>query len=229
MQYLILGPLEVRAEAGNLAIPAAKQRALLTILLVHHGSPVPGWRLIEDLWQDPPVSARKVVQTYVSKLRHILPAGTLVTTQTGYRLNVGREELDSARFEDLLRAAESAPHDQEAALLREALGLWRGGALEDFVDEPFAQAEIARLEAIRMAALERRLDLDLAQGRHDSLLAELAPLVQDEPAQRTNARTADARPVPVRPAGRRPARLPGGSPRPHRATGRGAHAGAAQA
>ncbi len=89
--------------------------------------------------------------------------------------------MDSARFEDLLRAAESAPLDQEVALLREALGLWRGGALEDFVDEPFAQAEIARLEAIRMAALERRLDLDLAQGRHDSLLAELAPLVQANP------------------------------------------------
>ena len=181
MQYLILGPLEVRAEAGNVAIPAAKQRALLAILLVRHGSPVPGWRLIEELWPDPPVSARKVVQTYVSKLRHILPAGTLVTTQTGYRLEVGPEELDSARFEALFRAAESAPPDKQGELLREALDLWRGGALEDFVDEPFARAEITRLEAIRGAALERRFDFDLAQGRHVSLLAELGPLVQANP------------------------------------------------
>ncbi len=181
MEFLLLGPLEVWGADGAIPIPAAKQRAVLAILLLAGGSTVPGWRLIEELWPDPPVSARKVVQTYVSKLRQVLPDGVLLTRQTGYALHVGRADLDVTRFEDLVAAAAGRPAHEEVALLREALTLWRGPALQDFVDEPFARADIARLEAIRLATHERRLELDLAQGRHDDVLAELVALVGHDP------------------------------------------------
>src|SRR3954463_7266264 len=111
MEFLLLGPLEVCGEAGLIPIPAAKQRAVLAILLLAGGGTVPGWRLIEQLWPDPPTSARKVVQTYVSKLRQVLPDGSLVTHQTGYALHVGREDVDVTRFEDLVAGAPgSRPH-----------------------------------------------------------------------------------------------------------------------
>jgi len=181
MEFLLLGPLEVLGDAGPIAVPAAKRRAVLAILLLASGATVPGWRLIEELWPEPPVSARKVVQTYVSKLRQILPEGMLVTHQTGYALEVPADAVDVRRFERLLAEAGRVPPGDEAVLLREALALWRGPALQDFVDEPFAQADIARLEAMRLSAYERRLELDLAGGRHDAVLAELLSLVQANP------------------------------------------------
>ncbi len=180
MDFLLLGPLEVWGESGPIPIPAAKQRAVLAILLLAGGT-VPGWRLIEELWPDPPLSARKVVQTYVSKLRQVLPEGSLLTHPTGYALNAGREDVDATRFEDLVARAGRRPPHEEATLLREALALWRGPALQDFVDEPFARADIARLEALRLSAHERRLELDLAHGHHDAVLAELVSLVGDNP------------------------------------------------
>ena len=181
MEFLLLGPLEVLGDVGPIAIPAAKRRAVLAILLLASGSTVPGWRLIEELWSEPPLSARKVVQTYISKLRQILPEGILVTHQSGYALEVPADAVDARRFERLLTRASGVPPGDEAALLREGLALWRGPALQDFVDEPFAQADIARLEALRLSAYERRLELDLAAGRHDSVLAELLSLVQTNP------------------------------------------------
>jgi predicted ATPase/DNA-binding SARP family transcriptional activator len=181
MEFLILGPLEVLGDSGPIAVPAAKRRAVLAILLLASGSTVPGWRLIEELWPEPPVSARKVVQTYISKLRQILPDGLLVTRQTGYALQVPADDVDARKFERLLAEAGDAHPRDEAALLRDALALWRGPALQDFVDEPFAQADITRLEAMRLSAYERRLELDLAEGRHDAVLAELLSLVQANP------------------------------------------------
>ena len=105
----------------------------------------------------------------------------LLTRPTGYTLLVGPDDLDAARFQRLLVAAERAGVEDEARLLRQALGLWRGGALEDFADEPFAQPEIARLEGLRTRALVRRCELDLQAGRHLAVLGELEALVQDHP------------------------------------------------
>jgi len=181
MEFLLLGPLEVGGEDGPIAIPAAKQRAVLAILLLAAGGTVPGWRLIEELWPEPPVSARKVVQTYVSKLRQVLPEGLLQTHQTGYALHAGRGEVDVTRFEDLVAGAGRHPPHQEAAMLREALASWRGPALQDFVDEPFARADIVRLEAMRLTAQERRIEIDLSLGQHDAVLAELGTLVGESP------------------------------------------------
>src|SRR3954454_16870844 len=181
MEFLLLGPLEVGGEDGPIAIPAAKQRAVLAILLLAAGGTVPGWRLIEELWPEPPVSARKVVQTYVSKLRQVLPEGLLQTHQTGYALHAGRGEVDVTRFADLVAGAGRHPLHQEAAMLREALASWRGPALQDFVDEPFARADIVRLEAMRLTAQERRIEIDLSLGQHDAVLAELGTLVGESP------------------------------------------------
>ncbi len=181
MEFLLLGPLEARGEEGPIPIPAAKQRAVLAILLLAAGGTVPGWQLIEELWPEPPVSARKVVQTYISKLRHVLPDGLLLTHQTGYALHAGRGDVDVTRFEDLVADAGRHPPHEEAARLREALALWRGPALQDFIDEPFARADIARLEAMRLTAQERRLEIDLSLGHHDAVLAELGTLVGQSP------------------------------------------------
>jgi predicted ATPase/DNA-binding SARP family transcriptional activator len=181
MEFLILGPLEVLVDGHPVPVPAAKQRAVLAVLLLAGGSTVPSWRLAEQLWQEPPVSARKVVQTYVSKLRQLLPSGMLVTHQTGYALHAPPDDVDVRRFEHLLAEAGRAEPRREAGLLAEALALWRGPALLDFVDEPFARAHIARLEAMRLSAYERRLELDLADGRHESVLAEARSLVQANP------------------------------------------------
>ena len=181
MEFRVLGPFEVLDDGAVVPVPAAKQRALLVLLLLQAGATVSGQRLIEDLWQQPPVSARKVLQTYVSKLRQVLPDGMLLTRPAGYSLLVGPEDLDAARFQCLLLGAEAARGQDESQLLSQALGLWRGGALEDFADEPFAQPEIARLERLRTQALVRRCELDLQAGRHLAVLGELEALVQAYP------------------------------------------------
>ncbi len=181
MEFRVLGPFEVLHDGVVVPVSAAKQRALLAVLLLRAGTAVSGRRLIGDLWEQPPVSARKVLQTYVSKLRQVLPDGMLLTRPAGYTLLVGPDDLDAAMFQRLLLDAEGARLEDEARLLRQALGLWRGGALEDFADEPFAQPEIARLERLRTLALVRRCELDLQAGRHLAVLGELEVLVQDRP------------------------------------------------
>jgi predicted ATPase/DNA-binding SARP family transcriptional activator len=182
MEFHLLGPLEVLDQGVRVPIPAAKQRAVLAILVLRARTTVSGQRLIEELWgEHPPVSARKVVQTYISRLRQVLPAGMLVTRATGYVLCVDPAEVDATRFEHLVAEAGQVLPDVEVAVLRQALGLWRGRALEDFVDEPFAQADLSRLEGLRLAALERRIELDLAAGRHCAVTGELAVLVQENP------------------------------------------------
>jgi DNA-binding SARP family transcriptional activator len=182
IEFRLLGPFEMLHDGIPVPIPAAKQRAVLAILLLHAGGTVSGQRLIDELWGERvPVSARKVIQTYVSKLRQVLPVGILATRATGYVLCVDREVIDAARFERMLAQAAGAGPHQEACILREAIGLWRGPALEDFADAPFAQAEISRLEGMRLEALERRIELDLAAGQHPALIAELGVLVQENP------------------------------------------------
>ena len=145
MRFGILGPLEVFDARGPVPIPAAKQRAVLAILLLRRDTTVSGRQLIDELWDEPPVTARKVVQTYISKLRQVLPADLLVTRSTGYRLCLDVDALDSTRFERVLADAHEADPGDEAVILREALSLWRGRALEDFADQAFAQADIVQV------------------------------------------------------------------------------------
>jgi DNA-binding SARP family transcriptional activator len=157
---------------------------------VHANEPIPRERLIEDLWGDAaPKTVNSVLNVYLSRLRRLLADGTgkqlLVTQAAGYVLSVRPEGLDARRFESLLergrRELASSEAERASATLRNALALWRGAALADLAFESFAQPEIARLEELRLTALETRIEADLALVRHDSLVAELETLVAAHP------------------------------------------------
>ena len=176
MQFHLLGPVEVVSHGGPIALGGPKPRALLAMLALEAGSTVSSERLIDGLWgDDPPATAAKMVQLYVSHLRKAMTAtgegDAIATRGRGYQLQVSRDQVDAARFERLLA--------QGAA--REALSLWRGPPLGDVADEPFAAAEIRRLDELRSAALEVAIDQDLEAGRHREVLAELESLLAQEP------------------------------------------------
>jgi predicted ATPase/DNA-binding SARP family transcriptional activator/class 3 adenylate cyclase len=188
MEFRILGPLEASDGRRLIALGGARQRSVLAILLLHGNEVVSTDRLMDDLWgEHPPETAKTALQGYVSRLRKALGPGSsaLVTRPPGYVLHVEPGRLDRARFEDLLaraRTERSAGNTATAAAhLREALGLWRGPALADLRYEPFAQSEIARLEELRLVALEGRIDLELGLGPGDDLVGELEALVDAHP------------------------------------------------
>jgi DNA-binding SARP family transcriptional activator len=136
--------------------------------------------LIDALWgESPPATVKKILQIHVSKLRKELGAGRLITREPGYVLEVDPSELDLGRFQSLLAQAKSADAATAAAKLREALALWRGPPLADLAYEPFAQGPIADLEEQRLAAVEQRIDADLAAGRHADLVGEVEALAKE--------------------------------------------------
>jgi DNA-binding SARP family transcriptional activator len=161
-----------------LELGGAKQRSLIAILLLNANQVVSTDRLIDELWgAEPPATASKSIQVLVSRLRKKLGDSRLATQAPGYLLRVDPAELDLARFERLVGEARRAAPENAGQKLREALALWRGSALADLAYEPFAQAEVARLEELRLAALEKRIETDLAAGRHAEVVAELEALV----------------------------------------------------
>ena len=167
-------------------LPAAKPRALLADLLLNRNRVVSVDRLVDDLWgEEPPETATKALQGYVSQLRKAVGADRLLTKPPGYSLRVEDAELDLARFELLVREGREllAAGDSKAAAKRfeEALQLWRGPPFAEFHAEPFARDAGARLEDARLAALEERIEADLALGRHARLMPELEELVAREP------------------------------------------------
>src|SRR5207253_4786499 len=188
MDYRILGPLEVLDGDSRLTLGGTRQRAVLAFLLLRGNEAVPSDVIVDELWgETPPQTAGKVLQNCVSALRKELPGGaeTLQTVGGGYAIRLEPAELDRERFERGLadgRAALAAGDAGEAAEhLRGALGLWRGTPLSDFAYERFAQDEIARLEEVHVAALEDRIEADLALGRHAELAPELESLVARHP------------------------------------------------
>jgi YVTN family beta-propeller protein len=200
MEYRILGPLEVRASNRLVDLGGEKPRALLAILLLHRNEVVSADRLIDDLWgESPPASALRTLQAYVSRLRKALGAngasrapvrpsasgsadGVLLTRGHGYLLRVALGELDLERFDELTEQGSDAlaagQPEVAARLLREGLALWRGPPLADFAYAPFAQAAIAQLEEVYVAAVEERVEADLALGRNGELVGELRDLVE---------------------------------------------------
>lgn len=180
MEFRILGPIEVVEQGRSLALGGARQRALLALLLTRANEVVSTDRLIDELWRErAPKTAANALQYHVSRLRKLLaPSHAIVTKEPGYLICVGPEELDLLRFERLVEEGQLSQPDVAAKLLREALALWRGPALADVARESFAQPEILRLEELRLVALERRIDADLALGRAD-LVAELEALVRE--------------------------------------------------
>jgi DNA-binding SARP family transcriptional activator len=186
MDFRILGALEVWHQDRQIVLSGPKQRALLAALLLHANEVVPGDRLIEELWPGEPVeSAANSLRVSISRLRKALPGDVLATWAPGYVIRLDSDQLDLHRFERLVddargQLAEAKPA-AAAERLREALSLWRGPALVDFAYESFAQAAIARLEEIRLAALELRIEVDLALGRDRELIGELEALVAEHP------------------------------------------------
>jgi predicted ATPase/DNA-binding SARP family transcriptional activator len=182
VEFRLLGPLEVRTGDGPLVLGGSKQRALLALLLLHANRVVARDRLIDVLWDDePPETAVKSVQLYVSQLRKLLPEGTIVTRAPGYLLTAERDSVDLTRFEQLVGEAHASKPERAAYALREALGLWRGPVLAEFGDDTFFRTEAARLEELRLAATEAWLAAELALGRHATFVGELETLVAEHP------------------------------------------------
>ena len=172
MDFRLLGPTEVEENGRTLELGGTMQRAVLAVLLLRRGEPLSTGRLVDELWGEaPPRAATNTLQQYVSKLRKLLGGERIATAAGGYALRASPGELDIERFEMLLRAGR----------IHEALGLWRGPPLADFETEPFAQPEIRRLEELRLAAVERRVDLDLDQGLAPDVIGELTTLVAASP------------------------------------------------
>jgi DNA-binding SARP family transcriptional activator len=186
LRFQILGPLEVVERDAPLSLGGAKQRAVLAILLLHRGQAISSERLINELWGErPPATAAKTLQGYVFHLRRALGDGLLHTRRAGYELELAPGQLDADEFERLAAEGRAALSDGDptaaAGCLRGALALWSGPPLADFAYESFAQAEIARLQEARLAALEDRIDADLALGREQQLVGELDALVREHP------------------------------------------------
>lgn len=184
MEFRILGPLEVRDGDVTLPVTGAKQRALLAILLLHANEVVSADRLVDELWgEEPPDAGPTALHVRVSQLRKALgtAAARLETRAPGYLLRVEGGELDLDRFQRLAAEANGCDPEEAAQTLRAALDLWRGPPLADLAYDSFAQAPIRRLEDLRFAVLERRIDADLALGRHADVIGELETLGAEEP------------------------------------------------
>jgi DNA-binding SARP family transcriptional activator len=186
MRVRILGPFHLEDGGRPITIGGVRQRAVLADLVLHANEVVPSEQLLVELWgEDSPPSAANALQAAISRLRRVLPAGRLVTAGPGYMLRVFPAELDAAQFEQLMfegRDALTAGTAAEAVqVLDQAMTLWRGPPLADFRYEPFAQAEIARLEELQLACLEERNEANLALGLEGPLTAELGRMVTDHP------------------------------------------------
>ena len=193
MDFRLLGPLEVFDEGQSIRVGHGKRRSLLALLLLHPNEVISSERLIDELWGErPPATAAKSLHVYVSQLRRELGrdppganGGVLVTRGNGYAARVGTDDLDTRRFERALagglRALDADDAGRASATLAEALAMWRGPALADLGYEPFAQQEIARLEELRLVAVEGRIDADLRLGRHAEVVGELEGLVHEHP------------------------------------------------
>ncbi|NUT11600.1 MAG: AfsR/SARP family transcriptional regulator, partial [Nonomuraea sp.] len=185
MRFGVLGALAVWGPGGEpVRVVEVKVRALLADLLIHAGRPVSADRLIEDLWGDrPPANAPAALRVKVSQLRKVLGDRELVAYRApGYVLRAEPEDVDAGRFAALVGRAQAAADPRtRAALLREALELWRGPAYAEFADEEFARPVVARLDEQRLVAVEDLAEARLELGEHALLAAELADLVAGHP------------------------------------------------
>ncbi len=191
MEFRILGLLEVWHNDLPIDVGGERQRALLALLLLNAGQVVSSDRLIDELWgDDPPQTGVKALQMRVSELRKSfedsgIEDAVVVTRSPGYLVEMEPDQLDLQRFERLVREGEQAAADGDSrrasVRLREALALWRGPPLADCQWAPFAHAAANRLDELRLEALEKRIDADLALGAHEDILGELRELVAAHP------------------------------------------------
>ena len=184
LDFLILGPLEVRRGDGVVDVGSSKQRSLLGALLLHANETVPTIRLVDAIWGErPPATAEKLVQGYVHALRKRLGDGVLETKAPGYRLNVVPRSLDLGRFEQLVDEARAAPQARAVELRTRAMALWRGPAFADVVIEGADRHAVARLNELRLSTEIDRIEGELALGRHADLVGDLETLTAAHPYQ----------------------------------------------
>jgi serine/threonine protein kinase/WD40 repeat protein len=184
VRFSVLGSLEVFGDEGSVPLGGPKQRIVLAHLVLGANKVVSTEHLIDALWgEELPEDPRSTLQVYVSRLRSALGPDAVEARVPGYVLRVDRDEVDALRFEDLLGAARGNGSDPRASdeILAEALELWRGPALADLSGEPSLTGEIARLEELRLQALEERIDARLELGRHVQVIAELEGLTRTHP------------------------------------------------
>jgi DNA-binding SARP family transcriptional activator len=193
MEFRILGPLELLGDGRPVALGGDKQRALLALLVIHANRTLSSERLIDELWAErPPASAAKTLQVHISRVRKALgqPAGevgdgVVLTREHGYELRVDSGSVDALRFERLVNEARgelaAGRVSRAATLLEEALSLWRGPPLAEFASDRFAAREIARLDELRVGALEELVEAKLALGRHAEVVGELGSLIAEQP------------------------------------------------
>jgi len=184
MEFLILGPLEVRDGEDTVRLGAAKQRALLAVLLLHANETVSTARLVEELWGErPPATAEKLVQGYVHALRKQLGADVLETRAPGYRVVLDAGSLDLAEFERLIEAARGETLPRAVELRDRALALWRGPPLANVELEGPERHALARLADLGLVAQIEQVDAELDLGRHTKLVGALESLVAQHPYQ----------------------------------------------
>ncbi|MFC4536425.1 BTAD domain-containing putative transcriptional regulator [Sphaerisporangium dianthi] len=186
LSFALLGPLEVVHDGAPLAIGGRRLRALLASLLLSPGRTVPVDMLVSAVWEaDPPSGVGNALQALVSRLRAVLGRDLVAAEASGYRLVISPDQVDVHRFARLAAEGRAALTRGDAAgaarTLREALALWRGPAVADLAGAQAAESEIARLEALRLAAAEDRVEADLLLGRHADVLAELPALIAAHP------------------------------------------------
>ncbi|MBA3339250.1 MAG: AfsR/SARP family transcriptional regulator, partial [Geodermatophilaceae bacterium] len=186
LEYRILGPLQVARDGVEVVLSAPKVRAVALVLLLYPNEVVSADLLVDALWGDhPPDSARKLIQVYVSQLRSALGAKEIETVAQGYRITVAPMGLDATRFDRMRRDGREALATGNAelalALSRRALALWHGTALVDVAEEPYAAAEAARLNELRLECAEDELDAELALGRHAEAVPRLQRLSAEHP------------------------------------------------
>jgi DNA-binding SARP family transcriptional activator len=184
MEFRLLGPLEARDRGRPLALGGPKQRGVLAMLLLRPNEVVSTDRVIDELWGDrPPRTVDAYIQNCVSRLRRVLGPETIETRSPGYVLRADPKTIDAVQFERALTASAALEPLERATALREALALWRGPALSDLAFERFAQDEIARLDELRLSALELRLGAELELGRHADVIGEIEALARRHPTR----------------------------------------------
>jgi DNA-binding SARP family transcriptional activator len=190
LSFSVLGPVRVERDGESIAVGGLQQRALLAVLLIHHDRVLSTDALVEALYDDAgPEAGLKRLQVSISRLRRVLETDgdepPIRTEANGYRLALQAGDLDALRYEAALTEARGLLERGQPATAVEtldgALALWRGRALADVEFRSFAQAEVARLEELRLTGLELRGDAMLALARHDAVLPELEALVREHP------------------------------------------------
>jgi DNA-binding SARP family transcriptional activator len=192
MEYRILGSIEVLEGGVPVDIGSRQQRALLALLIINVNRVVSTERILEEFWPDDPKGKEKTLWVYISRLRSALEPGrevrsrntVLITRDHGYSLHVDPDDIDAHRFEMAVGRGRTLVMDDPVAASRdlsEASALWRGNAPEGFAYDEFAQAEIARLEEIRLVATEDRIDADLRSGLHRDTIGELVGIAREYP------------------------------------------------